>query len=395
DRPLCHDYGDWTMSQHLLDNVGSAKLPIEICSAEGALIWDKGGRSYWDFYGGHAVTLIGQAHPTWIDALERQARQLTFFTTLGPVAVRERAADALCAFTDMDVVFFVNSGAEANEAALKIARKATGRSVIISMELGFHGRTMGALGVTWKKRAQHAPAHGPTRFVPYGDLQALAEALDGDVAAIIVEPIQGIAGIISPPAGYLLGLQTLARENGSYVIADEIQCGIGRTGVPLVSKAQGLSPDLVTVGKGLGGGFPVAACLMTRAAANTTAPGEHGTTFGGGPLACAAVEATLQIVHEESLLERSLAVGQALHDKLRDILGVVEVRGTGAWIGVQLDRPAKAVHGALIEQGYLVGTSSDPNVLRLCPPAVMPLWACSQLATALAGILALDATVAA
>lgn len=380
---------------YLLDNVGAAALPVEVCSAEGALVWDTTGRQYWDFYGGHAVTLIGQAHPRWVEAIERQARTLAFFTTIGPVPVRSRAAEKLCTFTGMDRAFFVNSGAEANEAALKMARKATGREVIVAMERGFHGRTMGALGATWKYREQHSPQHGTVRFVPFGDLAALESALDESVAAVITEPIQGIAGIVEPPAGWLEGVARAARAAGALLIADEIQCGIGRMGVTLASRAAGVRADIVTVGKGLGGGFPVAACLVTEDVAATVRPGEHGTTFGGAPLACAAVEATLDIIEDEGLLARAREVGETLDAALRAVDGVVDVRGAGAWIGVVLEVDAAPVRNALLAQGWMTGTASDPHVLRLAPPATMPLWACRGLADALADVLANTATVAA
>jgi acetylornithine/succinyldiaminopimelate/putrescine aminotransferase len=383
------------MNDHLLDNLGAAAIPLEFHSAEGALVWDTGGRQYWDFYGGHAVTLIGQGHPRWVEAIERQARQLSFFTTMGSVPVRDRAARKLARFTGMDVVFFVNSGAEANEAALKIARKATGRPVVVAMEHGFHGRSMGALGVTWKYRDQHAPAYGDTRFVPFGDLAALEAAVDDTVAAIMVEPLQGIAGIVEPPPGYLEQVGAIARSRGALVVADEVQSGLGRMGVPLASKAAGLNPDLVTVGKGLGAGFPVAACLLTRAMAATVKPGEHGTTFGGAPLACAAAEATLDIIQDEGLLEKASEIGHTLRDALAGVPGIVATRGAGAWIGVVLDRPTGPVSKALLSRGFLVGTSSDPKVMRLAPPAVMPLWACRHLAENLAEILSSDKTAAA
>jgi acetylornithine/N-succinyldiaminopimelate aminotransferase len=371
-----------SMTPHLLDTLGQGRIPVTLESGEGALLWDVLGRTFWDFYGGHAVTLIGQGHPRWADAIARQARNLSFFTTLADVPVRSRAGAALCAFTDMDAAFFVNAGAEANEAALKIARKSTGRPVIIAMEHGFHGRTMGALGVTWGYRDQHAPAHGEVRFVPFGDLEALKAALDERVAGVITEPIQGIAGVVVPPAGWLAEVQRLAHANGSVLIADEVQSGIGRSGVPLVSHAMGAAPDLVTVGKGLGGGFPVAALLLTKKMVETVRPGEHGTTFGGAPLACAAVEITLDILVQEGMLAKANALGAAMKQKLA-IPGVTTVRGDGAWIGVVLDRPAKPIAAMLLEKGFIVGTSSDPNVLRLAPPAVMPLYVVDQLAEAL------------
>ncbi len=370
----------------ILDNVGAAQLPITPCSAEGALLWDSDGKTYWDFYGGHAVTILGQGHPRWVDALTKQARALSFFTTLAPVAVRTRAAAALCRFTGMDRVFFANSGSEANEAALKVARKSTGRSRIIAFEKGFHGRTMGSLGATWKYREQHAPAHGDTTLVPFGDLEAVKRAMGPDVAGILVEPVQGMAGVVVPPEGFLRGLRALCDAHGAVLICDEIQCGMGRMGVPLASVEQGVRADLVTVGKGLGAGFPVAALLLTEAMADTVSPGEHGTTFGGGPLACAAVEATLSILEDEALLERSRELF-ALMSEVLAVPGVREIRGGGVWAGVVLDRPAKPVQKALLAAGFFVGTSSDPHVLRLSPPAVTPPSAVHELGAALDAVL--------
>lgn len=371
-----------------LDTIGAGRMPITIASGEGARLVDTEGRAYWDFYGGHAVTLIGQSHPRWVEALAQQARTLSFFTTVGDVAVRQRAAEALCRFTETDACWFVNSGAEANEAALKIARKATGRPVIVAMVDGFHGRTMGAVGVTWRFRDHHAPAHGEVRFVPFGDLEALEAALDDTVAAVITEPIQGMGGVVVPPAGWLAGVHALCRANGSLLIVDEIQSGLGRTGVPLVSHAQGVKAELVTVGKGVGGGFPVSALLLNEALRATVKPGEHGTTFGGGPLACAAIEVTLSIIEEEGLLEKARVLGERMKTEL-SVPGVREVRGAGAWMGVVLDRPARPVADRLRELGFLVGTSSNPQVLRLAPPAVLPESAVAELGTALASALEL------
>jgi acetylornithine/N-succinyldiaminopimelate aminotransferase len=357
---------------HLLDTLGPGKIPTTFVSGEGALLWDEQGHTTWDFYGGHAVTLIGQGHPKWVAALTEQAKQLSFVTTLCDVPVRRRAAEKLCAFTGMDRVFFVNSGAEANEAALKVARKATGRHVIVAMENGFHGRTMGSVGVSHHYRGQHSPAHGEVRFVPFGDEAAVRAALDSDVAAVMLEPVQGLAGIVLPPPGWLAHVAAACRENGSMLIADEVQSGSGRMGVPLACHLSGVLPDLVTVGK---------------AAAATVKPGEQGTTFGGGPLAAAAVEATLRIIEEEGLMARARALGERMSEVLR-VPGVVNVRGAGAWAAVVLDRPAKPVAGALLERGFMVGTATDPTVLRLAPPAVTPLYAVDLLADALREILA-------
>ncbi|MBX2802737.1 MAG: aminotransferase class III-fold pyridoxal phosphate-dependent enzyme [Myxococcales bacterium] len=368
---------------HLLDTLGPAKLPVTFVSGEGALLWDVDGHTWWDFYGGHATALLGQGHPRWVEALTTQANGLSFMTTLADVPVRTRAARALCAFTGLDRAFFVNSGAEANEAALKVARKATGRPVVVAMAGGFHGRTMGAVGVTQGHRHRHLPAHGDVRFVPFGDLPALIEALDDDVAAVITEPIQGTAGVVEPPMGWLAGVKAAANRAGALLIADEVQSGMGRVGAPLASTQQGVSPDIVTLGKSLGAGFPVAAMLCTEAVAATAAPGDHGTTFGGAPLACAAVEATLQILHDEELMVRAQALGSRMQKLLATIRGVVGVRGRGVWIGLVLDRPAAPVAQALRQEHFLVGTSADPTVLRLSPPAVLPPYAIDALAEAL------------
>ncbi len=362
---------------HLLDTLGGAKLPVSIVSGEGALLWDAGGDTWWDFYGGHAVTLLGQGHPRWVEAIAEQARKLSFVTTICDVPVRDRAAARLCAFTGMDRVF---------EAALKLARKATGRPVIVAMEEGFHGRTSGAVGVTHHYRTQHLPAHGEVRFVPFGDLAALREALDETVAAVICEPVQGMAGVVVPPRGWLDAVADAAHAVGALLIADEVQCGMGRMGAPLACHLEGVRPDIVTLGKGLGAGFPVAATLCTEAVAATAKPGEHGSTFGGAPLACAAVEATLRIIEDEELLLAARRLGAHMQERLR-MPGVKAVRGAGAWAGLVLDRPAKEVAAGLRERRFLVGTSSDPYVLRLAPAAVTPLYAVDLLAEALGEVL--------
>ena len=373
---------------HLLETLGPGRVPLTLHSGEGALLFDSNGKEYWDFYGGHAVTLLGQGHPRLVSAITEQAKTLTFMTTLADVPVRTKAAAALCGFTGMPVAWFVNSGAEANEAALKIARKVTGRPVIVAMEHGFHGRTMGALGVTWGYRDQHAPAHGEVRFAKFGDIESLSSMLDDRVAAVITEPVQGIAGIVEPPEGWLSEVAARTAKSGSLLICDEVQSGLGRAGHPLLSRAMGVTPDLVTVGKGLGGGFPVAALLLGSQLASTVKPGEHGTTFGGGPMACAAALATLQTISEEGLLEKVHALGVKMRERLSAVPGVVSVRGQGVWIGLVLDRPAKPVAAALLERRFLVGAASDPAVLRLCPPAVTPPYAIDALTDALTAVLA-------
>ncbi len=365
-------------------------LPFAIESGRGARLTDDQGRSYWDYYGGHAVALLGQGHPRWVEAISAQARRLSFVTTIAPTSVRDRAIDALCTFARMDRAFLVNSGAEANEAALKVARKATGRSTVVAMERGFHGRTMACLGVTESGhyRADHAPVHADARFVPFGDLDALAAAVDGDVAAVIIEPIQGIGGVHEAPQGFLEGARRICDANGALLILDEVQTGIGRTGEAMAwHRAPGCRPDLVTVGKSLGNGFPVAALLLTEAMADTTKPGEHGSTFGAAPLACAAILAVLEAIDADDLLARARSIEAGIRAALEDLPGVVAIRGRGCLLGVVLDRPARDVAAALLDAGLLVGGANDPLCLRLCPPAVLPFEAIDAFATALSGAL--------
>lgn len=369
----------------------ASMLPVSIERGTGATLFDTDGNAYADLYGGHAVALLGQGHPRWVAALHDQARTLSFVSTVAPVPLRDRAAQALCDFTGMHTAFLVNSGAEANEAALKIARKATGRGVIVAFERGFHGRTMACLGVTegGAYRSQHDPVHGPARFVPYGDAEALAAALDEDVAAVLIEPIQGIAGVMEPPPGFLIACRTLCDAVGALLIVDEIQTGIGRCGRAMQWHAEpACAPDVATVGKSLGAGFPVAAMLCSEAVAATAKPGEHGSTFGGGPLACAVIEAVLGAIADEDLLDRARTLEAIARRRGAALPGVLEVRGAGCLLGVVLDRPARPVAQALVEAGFLTGTAADPRCLRLCPPAIMPPATLEAFFDALAAALA-------
>ncbi len=365
----------------------AAMLPVTIVRGAGAQLFDDVGQAYWDFYGGHAVALLGQAHPRWVAGLRVQAETLSFVTTVAPTPIRDQAMDALCRFAQMDRAFLVNSGAEANEAALKVARKATGRPVVVAMERGFHGRTMACLGVTHAGhyRSDHAPAHGEVRFVPYGDVDALAAAMGPDVAAVMLEPIQGIAGVIPTPVGYLSACRRLCDDHGSVLILDEIQTGVGRTGAPMAwHREPNCRPDLVTVGKSLGAGFPVAGLLLSEAMAQTTRPGEHGSTFGSAPLACAAICATLETIAAEDLLQRARDIADQI--RRRSLAGVTAVRGQGCLLGLLLDRPAGPVQRALVEHGVLAGSAADPHCLRLCPPAIMPTAGIDALEQGLAAV---------
>ncbi len=365
-------------------------LPTRVVRGSGARLWDDEGHALWDWYGGHAVTLLGQGHPRWVKALTEQAQTLSFVSNLAPLPIREAACEALCRFTRMDRVFLVNCGAEANEALLKIARKSTGRPVIVAMERSFHGRTMACLGVTHggPYRAQHLPIHGEARFVPFGDVEALERAMGPDVAAVFIEPIQGIAGVYETTPGFLTEARRICDQHGSLLLLDEIQTGVGRTGIAMAfHREPDCRPDGVSVGKSVGSGFPVAAALLTEALAETTRPLEHGTTYGGGPLACAVILAVLEAIEEEGLLARAVSLEAAVRLGARELPSILEVRGKGCLLGLALDRPARPVLEALVPLGVLPGTASDPRCLRLCPPAVMPDEGISALLLALSQIL--------
>lgn len=350
------------------------KRPIAVSRGEGARVWDADGDRYLDFYGGHCVALLGHAHPAITEALARQAGELLFYSNFVYSPVRARAASALARLAPegLQHVFFCNSGTEANETALKLARKTTGRPVIVSMIGGFHGRTLGSLSVTWGDgyRAPYEMVMGPSEFTPFGDREAVERLLNGrqDVAAVIVEPIQSMAGVCEASPAYFQGLREACDRAGCMLIFDEVQTGVGRTGTFSISEALDVRPDLITMAKSLGNGVPVGAVLVGDAIASEVQPGDQGTTFGGGMLAMAAVEAVLQVLERDGLMNRALEIEARVRDRVGPL--VHGVRGRGALLGIDLGRPARPVLDALFERGVIAGGSSDPHVVRLMPPLV-------------------------
>jgi acetylornithine/N-succinyldiaminopimelate aminotransferase len=339
---------------------------VRFVSGEGALLWDEQGHTIWDFTGGHGVALLGQGHPQWVAALVQQAQQLSFAPESCDVPVKRQAAERLCAFTRMDRACFASSSAEARVAALQLARELTGRVAIVAIEDA-------QLGLSPRQ-----PFEGELRSVPSGDAEALRQALTSDVAAVILEPLL-------PPPGWLASVAGACRANGSLLVADEGRSGAGRLGVPLGVHLEGVRPDLVTVGEGIGGGFPVAALLLSEPVASAAGPDERGAARAGAPLACAAVEATLRILQEEDLLSAARALGERMAS-LRELPGVRAYRGLGAWAALSLDRPARPVARALLQRGFLLG-SLGPSALQLTPAAVTPRYAVDLLAEALRDIL--------
>ncbi len=368
-----------------------AKMPLAITRGEGIFVYDADGRRYYDFYGGHAVALTGHCHPKVVRAIQEQAARLLFYSNVVYNDMRAlysrklaQAAPAAC-----EQAFFCNSGTEANETALKIARRFTGKNEVIAMTEGFHGRTIGSLSVTGlgNYRKQVSPLLPGIRFAPFGDLAALEAHCNHETAAIILEPILSMAGIqVAEPAFYR-GLRQLCDERGIVLIFDEVQTGFGRTGALFAGEHWGVTPDLITAAKGIASGFPMGAVLVSKPIATTIGYGEQGTTFGGGPLACAAALATLEVILEEHLPAHAAEMGAYLRKQTAGMAGLVAVRGLGLLLGVETKPPAKVVQAELFERGFLTGTSANSHVLRLMPPLTVQPTHIDALVRALGEVL--------
>lgn len=362
----------------LMRNYGTP--PLELVSGRGVTVISADGREYVDLLGGIAVNALGHAHPAVVDAVSRQVAELGHVSNLyihpKVVALAERL-ESLLAVDEPVRAFFCNSGAEANEAAFKIARR-TGRSRILAAENGFHGRTMGALAMTGQpaKREPFEPMPGGVEFFPYGDIEALTALIGqapGDTAAVILEPLQGEGGVVEPPEGFLSDVRAVCSEHGILMIVDEVQTGIGRTGAMFASRRAGVVPDVITLAKGLGGGLPIGACLAVGAAGQLLTAGQHGTTFGGNPVACAAALAVLDTIEADDLVAHVDRLGKILAAEIEclDHPLVDHVRGSGLLLGVVLTAPlAKSVEAAAREAGYLVGATTA-DVVRLAPPLIL------------------------
>jgi acetylornithine/succinyldiaminopimelate/putrescine aminotransferase len=364
-----------------------AQYPVEVTSAEDVWLNTSDGRRILDLYGGHAVAALGYGHPRWLAALERQARLVLFQSNAVPMEVRARAARKLVEFAGLplDTVFFVNSGAEANENALRLACRLTGRSRVVAIEGGFHGRTAAAAAVTWGSEKWYGFPRTPfdVDFLPRRDPAAVATGITADTAAVIVEPVQGVGGAFDLGRDYLEAIRQRCRATGTLLIFDEVQCGVGRTGHPFAANLYRVLPDMITTAKALGAGFPVGALLLSREIAGQLKVGELGTTFGGGPLACAVVEAVIDAITEERLLENVRRVSALIR---RDCVTgpVTGIQGEGFLLGLRTRGPAKDVQAALLDRNILTGTSGDPHVLRLLPPFTLAEEHVSLLACALA-----------
>jgi acetylornithine/succinyldiaminopimelate/putrescine aminotransferase len=349
-----------------------AQYPFEVVRAEGCWLFGPDGRKLVDFYGGHAVAALGYGHPRWLEALERQSRQVLFQTNAIPMAVRERAADRLVTFAGLglDQVFFVNSGAEANENALRIAFRQTGRREAVALEQGWHGRTAAAGAVTYGAREKwYGFPQTPfdVRWVSRSDEDAAVAGITTDTACVIVEPVQGLAGAFDVPASVLAAIRRRCTEVGALLIFDEVQCGVGRTGFAFGANRVGVTPDMLTTAKALGAGFPVSALMLSPQVAAALRIEDMGTTFGGGPLACAIVETVIDIIESEKLLDNVTAMSALIHERCQ-VGPVTGIQGAGLLLGLKTSRPAKEIQKELLDRGVFVGTAADPRVVRLLPP---------------------------
>ncbi len=362
-------------------------LPFVPVSGAGMYLRDEAGREILDLYAGHAVAALGYGHPRLVRALSEQAEQLYFQSNAVNLKIRDAAADRLAAFSPegLDRVFFVNSGAEANENALRIALRATGRTKVVAIERSFHGRSAAAAAVTWgaKDRWYGFPRTPmDVEFVARDDAAALEAAIDADTAALIIEPVQGLAGAFDFSREFMSAARRACSEAGALLILDEVQTGVGRLGQPFGADLYAVRPDLLTAAKGLGGGFPCGAVIMTQDVAADLKAGDLGTTFGGGPLACAAIEAVIDVIETENVLENVRAMA-ALIRKTCAHGPITAIRGAGLLLGLKTAVKAAAVRDALLERDILVGTSADPNIIRLLPPLILDEDHVARLSTAL------------
>jgi len=382
---------------HLMNTY--ARQPVAFVRGEGCHVFDEAGRRYLDALAGIAVNTLGHGHPVLTQALAEQAGRLMHVSNIYRVPEQERLSDRLAALSGMDEVFFCNSGCEANEAAIKLARmfghqRGVDTPAIIVMEKAFHGRTLATLSATGNRKVQAGfePLVSGFVRVPFDDLSAIEHvaANNPNVVAVLFEPIQGEGGINIAHDEYMRALRRICDDKGWLFMVDEVQCGIGRTGAWFAHQRAGIKPDVMTLAKGLGSGVPVGACLAAGKAAGVFKPGNHGSTFGGNPLACVAALTTLEVIEKDGLMARAVHVGDLIRKRMGEALagvaGVVDIRGDGLMIGVELDRPCAELVGQALAAGLLINVTND-KVVRLLPPLVFSDAEAGQLVALLAPLI--------
>lgn len=368
-----------------------SRLSVSVERGEGIRVWDTNGREYLDFYGGHAVSALGYGHVTVTAAIQDQAAQLSFQSNAVGSSVRDHAIRALIASAPdgLDQAFLVNSGAEANENALRLAFLTTGRTRVASLRGGFHGRTAAAGAVTDGNAKWYAFPRAPfdVDWVTPESMEELEAAIGPDTAAFIFEPVQGVAGAVDLSPAFVQHAEALCRERGVCLIADEVQTGVGRTGTMWAIEQLGVRPDILTAAKGLGNGFPVGAVLCSNRVAESVGIGTLGTTFGGAPMACAVMSAVLEAVGAHGFLDRVQRSAALLRETV-EAAGVTRVSGRGLLMGLHLDQPAAGVRQELLARGFITGDAKNPNVVRLLPPLILDSASIDMFGRALAEVLA-------
>ena len=364
---------------------------ISLVKGSGAFVTGEDGKRYLDFLGGIATNVLGQSHPAIVKAVRKQIGEIGHVSNLYANKTSMALGQKLIEMTGQSEVkvFLCNSGTEANEAALKLSRK-TGRTKVVSTIGGFHGRTMGSLSLTGQpaKRDLFKPLVKGIKYLPYGDISAMARAVNRKTAMVIVEPIQGESGVITPPAGYLKALREICDKNGALLVIDAIQTGMGRTGFWFGYEHEEIVPDIITLAKGLGGGLPLGAMIAIGRASQLFQPGDHGSTFGGNPVSCAAGLAAIEYIEKQQLNERALELGEYLKSKLIEIDGVSDVRGRGLLLGIALNKPwAKEIANFLLAKGVLVNAPNE-NTIRIAPALIITKKECDKFVKIFAEVMA-------
>ncbi len=387
------------MTQHLMNTYG--RQPVTFVKGEGVWLWDDQGKRYLDALAGVAVNGLGHAHPGLVSAISEQAARLIHVSNIYRIAEQVQLADRITALAGMDKAFFCNSGCEANEAAIKLARlhghnKGIENPAIVVMDKAFHGRTLATLSATGNRKVQAGfePLVPGFVRVPFDDLDAVRHVAEHNpnVVAVLVEPVQGEGGVVIPQdaKAYLQGLRSICDDNGWLLMLDEVQSGIARTGTWFAFQHSTIKPDVMTLAKGLGSGVPIGACLARGEAADVFHPGNHGSTFGGNPLACAAALATLDAIEKQGLCQHSEQLGnwikQAFLEQFKGVAGVVTVRNAGLMVGIELDRPCGDLVKQALAAGLLINVTAD-KVIRLLPPLVMSQEEAGQLVATLAPLV--------
>ncbi|GAB4308053.1 MAG: acetylornithine transaminase [Methanobacteriaceae archaeon] len=349
------------------------RLPIALDNGKGALVWDVEGKEYIDCFAGIAVNNVGHSHPKVVSAICKQAEKLIHCSNIYYTEIQVELARLLCEISSHDKAFFANSGAEVNEGAVKLARKFTGKTDIITMENSFHGRTLSMVAATGQHKYKEGIGTLPAGYshVPFGDIEAFSDSITPNTAAVMVEPIQGEGGVVVPPQGYLKEIEKICEENDILLILDEIQTGFGRTGKMFASDLFNIKPHITTIAKALGGGYPIAGILAQEEVADAFKPGDHGTTFGGNPLGCAAAKASIEVIIDEKLVEKSQKNGKYLKKQLESLKEVndnlMDVRGHGLMLGTEFNHECSEIVNQALNNGLLLNCTAG-TVLRFLPP---------------------------